>query len=186
MSEVAQVDIVSANDLAELLLVTDRRVQQLAGMGVITKVERGKYDLRQSIQGYIRFLNTMIPNKQLDGPAREVRAQTEEHRSVLMQERARMATLNRLEKEGLLVNKEQERRAAFKLGRTVRNSMMNIPARVAPGFAATQDSNKIYRSLEKEIIMAMEDVADMVESGEGSEDGFVHRGGEDCLHWCGL
>ncbi len=45
-----------ATYLADVLGLTRRRVQQLVKTGVIARVSRGKYDLRQSVQAYIAFL----------------------------------------------------------------------------------------------------------------------------------
>jgi phage terminase Nu1 subunit (DNA packaging protein) len=42
--------------LARLLNVTERRVQQLAKDGIISKPLKGKYDLVACVQGYIRYL----------------------------------------------------------------------------------------------------------------------------------
>lgn len=42
--------------IADLLMVSERRVQQLAKEGVIPKAERGRYELVPTVQGYIRYL----------------------------------------------------------------------------------------------------------------------------------
>lgn len=42
--------------IAKLLDLTPRRVQQLAGEGVIPKAERGRYELVPAVKGYIKYL----------------------------------------------------------------------------------------------------------------------------------
>lgn len=42
--------------IAKLLMLTDRRVQQLTAEGVIPKPERGRYELIPAVQGYIKYL----------------------------------------------------------------------------------------------------------------------------------
>lgn len=42
--------------IARLLLLTERRVQQLAAEGVLPKGERGRYGLVACVQGYVRYL----------------------------------------------------------------------------------------------------------------------------------
>ena len=42
--------------IAKLLLITDRRVQQLSKEGVIPKTEHGRYELAPAVQGYVRYL----------------------------------------------------------------------------------------------------------------------------------
>jgi len=45
-----------ASFYAKLFNLTERRIQQLASNGVIPRVERGKYPLIGTIQGYVTFL----------------------------------------------------------------------------------------------------------------------------------
>ena len=56
--------VVPAKTIAKLFDVTERRVQQLAKKGIITKNERGRYDLKAAVQGYIKFLR----KSSLEGP----------------------------------------------------------------------------------------------------------------------
>ena len=42
--------------IAKLLMLTERRVQQLTADGVIPKPERGRYELIPAVQGYIKYL----------------------------------------------------------------------------------------------------------------------------------
>ncbi len=42
--------------ISKLLKLTERRIQQLAKDNIIPKAERGKYDLINSVHGYIDFL----------------------------------------------------------------------------------------------------------------------------------
>lgn len=51
-----QAGMVSLQQVARLLTITDRRVQQLAKDGYIPKPSRGLYSLVGAVQGYIRFL----------------------------------------------------------------------------------------------------------------------------------
>lgn len=46
----------SAPDMATLLQITERRLQQLAQEGHVVAVRRGAYAIVPSVQGYIRFL----------------------------------------------------------------------------------------------------------------------------------
>ena len=45
-----------AATMAKLLMLTPRRLQQLATEGIIPKVERGRYELAPVIQAYIHYL----------------------------------------------------------------------------------------------------------------------------------
>lgn len=57
---------VPVGTLAKLFNLTDIRVQQLAKAGIVSKTERGKYDLWESVRGYIRYLQERSGTK---GPA---------------------------------------------------------------------------------------------------------------------
>ena len=60
-------NIVDVSVVANFLMLSDRRVQQLAKSGYIPKAARGKYDLKAAIQGYIGFLKAQIEEGDLDG-----------------------------------------------------------------------------------------------------------------------
>ena len=47
---------VSTTELACVLGITGRRVQQMAQDGTITTVERGRFNLSESVQQYIKFI----------------------------------------------------------------------------------------------------------------------------------
>ena len=47
---------VATTELAAVLGISARRVQQLAQDGILDTVERGKFELSAAVQAYIRFL----------------------------------------------------------------------------------------------------------------------------------
>ena len=47
---------VATTELAAVLGISTRRVQQLAQDGILDTVERGKFELGAAVQAYIRFL----------------------------------------------------------------------------------------------------------------------------------
>ena len=47
---------VSVQVIARLLMISERRVQQLANEGVIPRTETRRYNLEESVQAYIQFL----------------------------------------------------------------------------------------------------------------------------------
>lgn len=64
-----KIKTISTRDLAELLGITDRRIQQLSSETekVFVKISRGKYDLVESVQNYIQYQVELIKNKQSTG-----------------------------------------------------------------------------------------------------------------------
>ena len=67
--------------IARLLLLTERRVQQLVKEGVIPKTERNRYELAPAVQGYIRYLQERIAGN----PSAPVDFQLEKSRLVKIQ-----------------------------------------------------------------------------------------------------
>lgn len=161
--------------MAKLLLLTPRRIQQLANEGVIEKTERGRYDLILSVQGYIRYLNDQIPNKATsDVGAQFARVDAEVERAKLLKHKAELARLEEEEKKGLLVDAEAQRRDAFRIARIVRTAILNIPARVAQDLAVDADSLSVHRKLENELIQALSSLADELSPSSPSSSLTAH------------
>lgn len=59
-------DAVSSEGLAELLIVDDRKVRELAKRGIVEKKGRGKYLIAASVKGYIRHLRREAKARQDD------------------------------------------------------------------------------------------------------------------------
>lgn len=82
---------VKTEDLAVLLGLSPRRIQQLAESGVIERAERGLYLLEKSVQGYCQFLAEAAKSKPIDAETlaklrKEQYLKTcEERRSIKMQ-----------------------------------------------------------------------------------------------------
>ena len=78
---------VPVGTLAKLFNLTDIRIQQLAKMGVCVKAERGRYDLWQSIRGYVKYLQERAVGKGVDSGGGEG-DDYQKHRSRLYKARA--------------------------------------------------------------------------------------------------
>lgn len=70
--------------------------------------------------------------------------------------RAKMAELDYVERLGKLIDKEKAEEEYFRVGRLVRDALLNIPARLAGIVAAESDQRKVHDLLEKEIRQALE------------------------------
>lgn len=55
---------VAAKQLAYLFRISERRVQQLASQGIIQKEARGRYNLVESVRGYVQFLQDIASGAQ--------------------------------------------------------------------------------------------------------------------------
>ena len=171
--------------MSKLLLLTPRRIQQLANDNIIIKTERGRYDLIKSVQGYIEYLNEQIPNKSSGENSGDARADANIERAKLLKHKAELARLEEEEKKGLLVNAEAEKKEVFKLARVVRNGVLSVPARISQNLANEEDPNIIYRLLEAALIEILTEIADLAESGDEllKENDFPDDAECECYHW---
>jgi phage terminase Nu1 subunit (DNA packaging protein) len=80
---------------------------------------------------------------------------------------AKQAELNYKKQEGLLVDAEAVRQAAFEKARQVRDSLLNIPARISPILAAERDTKKVNEILTNEIRQCLENLSNDLNQEEG-------------------
>lgn len=73
---------------------------------------------------------------------------------------ARLAKLDYEERTGKLVDADAVKAEAFKIARTVRDSMLNIPDRVAAEFAGINNTHEIHTRLTEEIRKALDGLAE--------------------------
>lgn len=73
--------------------------------------------------------------------------------------KANLTELEYLEQVGKLIPAEQVDREWFELARLVRDTMLNIPARIADQLAHETDQRKVQDMLEAEIYQALEAIA---------------------------
>lgn len=69
---------------------------------------------------------------------------------------ARQSQLNYERGSGKLVDAESVRQAAFEKARLVRDSLLNISARISPLLAAEKDTKKVHEILDREIRQSLE------------------------------
>jgi hypothetical protein len=104
-----------------LVGLTNSRVEQLTTAGVITRVEKGKYSI-DSIPRYAKF-----QRQAQEGPA-DWRAV----RTALAQEKLAMARLDRAEREGRLIEKDEVKAMNCAIMRTVQARLLAVPNSTAP------------------------------------------------------
>ena len=73
--------------------------------------------------------------------------------------RAKLAELDYLERIAELVKKVETEAEAFRIGRQVRDAVLNVPSRLAGILAAESDQRKVHDLLEQELRQALEVLA---------------------------
>lgn len=80
--------------------------------------------------------------------------------------RAKLVELEYEERVGTLVRKEDVEKESFRVGRLVRDAVLNVPSRLAGILAAESDQRKVHDLLEKELRQALEALALDDEGGD--------------------
>lgn len=145
---VYQVDV---EDLAYLVNLTPRRVQQLEVEGEIEKLEHGKYDLVECVRAIV---DARVRKAQ--GSAASEREKKE--RTRLTKHRADIAELNHRELAGELFRKNVQRRNLDQLAREIKSNLETIPDRNAGILAGETDRGRVHQILTAEIRQALENL----------------------------
>jgi phage terminase Nu1 subunit (DNA packaging protein) len=153
--------------IAKLLLLSDRRVQQLTKEGVIPKAERGRYELAPAVQGYVRFLqerSLRSDSSPIDyhmEKARLTKAQADSAEIEAAKARQDMASVKQIEKNlaGLFAE--------------VSTNIRNIPDRVVSSLIGMTDEREFKNILAREIDLALDALAEsdvLIEASEEAEE----------------
>lgn len=151
--------------IAKLLMLSERRVQQLTAEGVIPKSERGRYELAPAVQGYIRFLQerTMGNNEKMPIDYHVEKAR-------LTKAQADAAELDFARAKGEIAPiKEFERVQAARYA-VIRTNIMNVPQRAVLQLLGETDETLFKQKLRAELMLALETAAaDPLEIAEDDE-----------------
>lgn len=151
-----QAGMVSLPQIARLLTITDRRVQQLAKEGYIPKPSRGMYSLVGAVQGYIRFLR----DEQRKGSQAENGLKATRQAEIEM----RMA-----EKRRDLVSRSEANAAMDQVVGEINEQFGGFPARV------TRDAS-LRREIEKALDVSINAIADRL---AGAQRALATGGADD-------
>jgi len=101
--------LVNVGTIAKLFGLTERRVQQLTQDGVINAVREGrynKYDLLQTIQRYIAYLQAKAKTREKDDWRKEAEAKALKAEAGLKETKAKLAALELEELESQMIRSE--------------------------------------------------------------------------------
>jgi phage terminase Nu1 subunit (DNA packaging protein) len=151
--------------IARLLLMSERRVQQLTKEGVIPKADRGRYELAPAVQGYIRYLQDR--NLKVDGNtlidvnaerARKIRAEAD------------IAEIEAAKKRGETATIKQVQRTVENAFAEVRAHMRNIPNRIVTQIIGESDESLMKGKILSEIDNALLSISDGFDLLEDDDD----------------
>lgn len=139
--------------IAKLLMLSERRVQQLTAEGVIPKAERGRYELAPAVQGYIKYLQ----ERSLSSEKSPVDYHVEKAR--LTKAQADLAEIELAQKQGELAPISEFERAQTAMATQIRVNCLNIPQRVVIQLLGETNEVTFKEKLRAEIVLALEAAA---------------------------
>ncbi|MFG6501266.1 terminase small subunit, Nu1 [Sulfitobacter sp. 1A15106] len=143
--------------IAKLLMLTDRRVQQLAKEGVIPKAERGRYELAPAVQGYIRYLQDRAAGSAVQSGT--IDYHVEKARKTKAE--ADIAEIEAAKRRGDAIDAAEVKRAwQLILGEVRANLLGNTPQRITSLVLGLNDEAQIKRVIRDEIALAMSAAAE--------------------------
>lgn len=154
MADVVEVTEV---ELSEYLGLSTRRIRQLFKDGVVIKSQRGRYDLKLSVLGYINSLRQQERKKDADLDKLRISKEAES----LMHERLkkRMTELKVMEMEKKLHRSEDVEYFWNTMVAAVKSRLTAIPVKCAPLLVAMEDRKEIQAILKREVAEALNEIA---------------------------
>lgn len=111
--------------IAKLLVLTERRVQQLAREGILPKAEHGRYELAPVVQAYIKYLRDRAIGADTPG-------EDGDHKRRLMKARADIAEFEAQRLSGDLVPVDQVEKTWTDIVANFRQRMLSVATKAAP------------------------------------------------------
>jgi len=156
--------------IARLLLLTERRVQQLVKEGVIPKTERNRYELAPAVQGYIRYLQERMAGN----PSAPVDFQLEKSRLVKIQADKAQIELDHLNE--ILVPTEQVAKEWESILIDMKSKLISIPSKAAPLIRDESDTGTIMDILQALVDEALLELISYGKHIESQKDSFEWNG----------
>lgn len=144
----------STNQLAELLGLTPRRIQQLAEEGVIVKASRGQYKAANSIQNYIRYLQDKeraVSDDDIDYFKERALHEKAKREKAELELAVMKGELHRSEDVKFVMN---DMIAAF------RSKVLSLPSKLAPQLVGKTDMAVVQEYISRETYEALTELSE--------------------------
>ncbi len=146
---------VGSTELAAVLGVTARRVQQMAQDGTITAVRRGRFNLSDSVQRYITF----ISKSDISADEKETEKKKLAAEALYKRSKARIAEMEADELDGKMHRSEDVAALTSDLVFTVRGMLMALPGRLAVDVVGTDNAAEAAEIIKKEIYFVLSELS---------------------------
>lgn len=145
---------VSTTELASILGVTARRVQQMAQDGTIVAVKRGRFNLAESVQRYIAFISSKDKDISQQDKARQ------DAEVSIKKAKAVIAVMEAQELQGKMHRSEDVESMTEDLIYAIRGMLVALPGRLAVDTAAAETPAEVSEIIRKEIYKIMSELSE--------------------------
>lgn len=145
---------IPVKQLAALLNLSTRRVQQLANDGIIYRDEHGKYDLVRSVRSYIRYLQDRSIGRDA-GPI-----DSHKERARLLRAQADKTELEVRTLRGVLIPAEQVEKMWNMILAAFRARMLSLPIKAAQLVITIDDFHEAERIIRDQVYEALTELAE--------------------------
>ncbi len=161
--------ILGIKEIAVVLNLTPRRVQQLANEG-LPKKKRGKYDQDECVGWYIRYLQALVEKRAIVDEGGKIFASEREERLRLLRADADLREIELARERSELVSIEEVEREMTDLILTTKARVMAVAPRLAPELVGETSRVMVHAKIEKALKDALLNLAQReVRAGQGTE-----------------
>lgn len=153
-------NVMSQAEFARHRDVSRATVNEYKKKGYLVLNDSGKVLVRESEESLKANLDASRGGNRAPKPAASSNKAFMDAKTKEMQARADKQELELLEKQGVLVSREQVEAAAFTLARAAQEGMMSIPDRLSSLLAAENDAAVIHKMLSDEVRAVANTLAD--------------------------
>ena len=146
---------VSTSELAVVLGLTGRRIQQLVQDGTLVTVERGRLPLADAVQRYIKFLSAGTVDKD-DIEVEKARRKSE---AVIKASRAAVAKMEVAELQGKMHRSEDVAAMTEDMIYNIRSMLLALPGRLAVDTSAAESAAEAAVIIRREVYAVMNELS---------------------------
>jgi phage terminase Nu1 subunit (DNA packaging protein) len=144
----------STSLIAKLFNVTERTISNLTNDGIISKAERGKYELVPTIQKYVKYLQEKAFGKNISSG--DYHGEKTAHERIKRQ----IAELELAKLRSQMLDADIVERVMSEMIVIFRNKILGIPQKLAPVLINIDSTSEVYQILNKEMREALLELAE--------------------------
>ncbi|MED1947055.1 MULTISPECIES: hypothetical protein [Brevibacillus] len=143
--------IVGTQQFADVIGKTPKWVNTLTRDGILQQISRGKYDLADNVQRYIKYVQHLSDNTDID---------YNEEKALHERAKRKIAELDLAEKELSLIQVDEVVKIMERMVGLFKARCLTIPSKVSPLLQFETEMPVIVGILQKEIKEALQELAD--------------------------